>query len=355
MGNIKLLDCTLRDGGYLVNKKFGDNTIKGMIHHLVEANVDIVEVGFLEKESGETGSTVFKNSDEIKKFLPKNNSKTMFVALADYSRYDVELLKPCDGKSIDGIRICFFKHERKEAINVCKKVKALGYKVFVQPVDILGYSDIEILDLIKEVNEVLPYTLSIVDTFGSMYLDDLERIFYLVHHNLRDDIAIGLHSHNNMQMSFALSQRFMELCRGKRESIIDATMCGMGRGAGNTNTELIAQYMNRKFNKNYDIDILLDIVDIYMKSLMVKCTWGYSIPYFLAGVFSAHVNNISYLTDKATIKMRDIRHVLDNVGAEKRKRYDYEFLEEKYREYMNSILKAPVRYDNMKRQSDMII
>lgn len=349
MKNIKILDCTLRDGGYLVNKKFGSNVIKGMISHLTDARVDIVEVGFLQTEPGESGSTVFRSADAVKNYLPQVRNNTMYVALADFSRYNIDLLEACDNKSIDGIRACFFKNERKEVIDFCIRIKQLGYKVFVQPVDILGYTDSEILDLLDDVNSILPYAFSVVDTFGSMYFDDLERIFYLIHHNLEKSVNLGFHSHNNMQMSFALAQRFIELAAGKRNAFVDSTMCGMGRGAGNTNTELIAQFMNRKLEANYDLDILMDIVDIYMNSLMAKCTWGYSIPYFLAGVFSAHVNNISYLLNKSTIKMKDLRHILNGLGMEQRKRYDYELLEEECKSYFASAIDMPIDYSELKK------
>lgn len=126
---------------------------------------------------------------------------------------------------------CFFKHERYDVIPFCKKIKEKGYKLYVQPVDILGYSDHELLELIDMVNEIEPYAFSIVDTFGSMYKEDLQRVFFLIHHNLVATSKVGFHSHNNLQMSFALSQEFAEMTQGLREIVIDATMAGMGRGA----------------------------------------------------------------------------------------------------------------------------
>ena len=153
----------------------------------------------------------------------------------------------------------------------------------MQPVDILGYTDAELLDLIEKINELEPYAFSIVDTFGSLYREDLQRVFYLVHHNLWANAKIGFHSHNNLQMSFALSQDFIDMSQGLRDIVVDSTMAGMGRGAGNTNTELVMQYMNRKFNSGYDIDIVLDLIDNYIDGFHNSYEWGYSIPYFLAG------------------------------------------------------------------------
>lgn len=332
----KLLDCTLRDGAYLVDKEFGNATIHGIIDGLQQSKVDIIEIGFLQNEGMGDGKTVFFNSKDAKKFVPTDKKGCLFTVLADYSRYSIDNLDKYDGTSIDAVRACFFKHERFDVLPFCRKIKEQGYMCFVQPVDILGYSDEELIDLIKSINEIEPYCLSIVDTFGSMYIDDLERIFSLIHHNLVDDCYIGFHSHNNMQMSSALSQAFLNMAQSKRNVIVDATISGMGRGAGNTPTELIAQYMVQKQGAFYNIDAILDLIDTYMNNIKSKCTWGYSAPYFVAGCYGAHVNNVTYLNEKNSIRSKDIRYILNKIGVEKRKRYDYSLLEETYFEYVNS-------------------
>lgn len=186
------------------------------------------------------------------------------------------------------------------------------------------------------VNQVEPECLSIVDTFGSMYQEDLHRIFEIIHHNLLPSCRIGFHSHNNMQLSNALSQEFIRLSTGRRNIVIDGTISGMGRGAGNTPTELIVEYVNTHINGNYDMDSLLDTIDIYMDNIRSKCSWGYSTPFFVAGCYGAHVNNIAYLTQKNSIKSKDIRYVLNKIGAQARKRYDYVLLENTYMDLMKS-------------------
>lgn len=337
--SIKVLDCTLRDGGYLVNSEFGDEVIKDIIRTLYRSNVDIIECGFLKDEPHKGGSTIFNCVSQISPYLPEERfdckSSTSFVALADYSRYNVENLKPFDGKSIDGIRECFFKHEINEALKVAYKIKDKGYKVYIQPVDILGYSDLEILELIKKVNKLKPYAFSIVDTFGSMFKEDLERVFMLINNNLSDNIKVGFHSHNNMQLSFALSQEIINLSFGKRDVIIDSTLCGMGRGAGNTNTELLINYINSKFKGKYDLKEVLELIDKHMVEIYKKCTWGYSIPYFIAGVHNSHVHNISYLLEKENMNSNVLYDILKNVDPLDRKKYDYDNLDIIYKEYID--------------------
>ena len=106
----KLLDCTLRDGAYLLDKRFGDDIIKGIIRGLVKAKVDYIEIGFFQDDGFGEGKTVFKDSKDAGRFVPDNKNGCEFTVLADYSRFSVNNLDKCDGSSIDVVRECFFKH-----------------------------------------------------------------------------------------------------------------------------------------------------------------------------------------------------------------------------------------------------
>lgn len=346
-----LLDCTLRDGAYLIDKKFGDPVIKGIINGLIKTGVDFIEIGFFQDDDFGTGKTVFRNSQDAKKFIPQDKKGCQFTVLADYSRFSTEKnLDKCESSSIDAVRECFFKKERFDALKACRDIKNKGYKLFVQPVDILGYTDIELVEFINLINEIEPYSFSIVDSFGSMYQEDLHRVFEIINHNLISTCKIGFHSHNNMQLSNALSQEFIRMSAGKRDCIVDGTISGMGRGAGNTPTELIAQYMVSQLGYNYDIDALLDIIDGYMDNIKTRCSWGYTTPYFVAGCYSAHVNNIAYLTKKNSIRSKDIRFILNKVGVIARKRYDYDLLEKTYVDLLNSEIDDSHTLSMLKKQ-----
>jgi len=167
---------------------------------------------------------------------------------------------------------------------------------------------------------------------------------------LTSDCRIGFHSHNNLQMSSALSQAFVKMALGRRNAIIDSTISGMGRGAGNTPTELIAQYLVSKWGCSYNIDAILDLIDGYMDNLRTKCSWGYSTPFFLAGAYSSHVNNIAYLTRKNSIRSKDIRYLLNKVGAESRKIYFYDLLESTYLQYMEANIDDSLAIDRLRKE-----
>ena len=261
MSKIQVLDCTLRDGGYCNNCRFGFDNEKKIVHGLIEANIDIIECGFLMNTvKYDKDVTKFTSIKEAARIIPRNKEGKIFVMLTDYGKYHLEDLPEYDGTSVDGLRVAFHKKNRLAALDECKKIKAKGYKIFVQAMVSLSYTDEEFLDLIHRVNELEPYAFYIVDSFGMMKRKDLIRLFYLVEHNLKEKIKIGFHSHNNMQLAYSNAQSLVDL-HSDRELIIDSSVYGMGRGAGNLNTELFVQYLNDNADGNYDIKPLLSIID----------------------------------------------------------------------------------------------
>lgn len=349
MKNVQVLDCTLRDGGRIIDCKFDDLTIGNMTRDLTDSGIDIVEVGFLRSQElveYRGDSTFFTEVSQISRFLPEQNQKnTMYVAFIDFNMYDFDKLEKCSGDSITGIRVGFTKKQFETQLDDIKKalikVKDQGYKLFVQGVNSLAYTDKELLNLIDVINEIEPYSYGIVDTYGAMYLDDMTHYYNLVDYNLNKDICIDIHSHNNFQSSFAFSQEIVRLAEGRRKIILDATLNGMGKCAGNLNTELIVDYLNRKKNYDYNLDKILDTIDRYLEPLKQQYEWGYSIPAFMAGIYKSHPNNIIYLTNKYRLNSKDIKYIISGIDEATRQRYDYENIQRIYREYNEN------RYDDM--------
>lgn len=338
--NVQILDCTLRDGGRIINCNFENSTIKNITNELTDAGIDIVEVGFLRSRDlvdYNGNSTFFTDVPQMSQFIPFNNNGTLYVAFIDYNMYDFDELQECDNTSITGIRVGFTKKQYEEDFegikNALNIVKQKGYKLFIQTVNSLGYSDKELLDIIDMANEVEPYSFGIVDTYGAMYLEDIIHYYNVVDYNLKSDICIDIHSHNNFQLSFAFAQEIVRLSGDKRNIILDATLNGMGKCAGNLNTELIADYLMRRKNYDYELDIILDIIDRYLTPLKSKYFWGYSIPAFMAGIYKSHPNNIIYLTEKYRLDSKDIKYIISAIDEDKRQRYDYDNIQKIYREY----------------------
>lgn len=336
---IQLLDCTLRDGAYVVDAKFGTPAIKGIIKRMQDANIDIIECGWLKDAEHVEGTSFFHLPEDIQPYLIDRNSSATYVVMIDWDRYNLDNLKPYDGKTIDAIRVVFPQKKFKEGIAVGRKVKDKGYKVYLQAANTLGYSDMELIELAEEVNRVHPVGLSVVDTFGAMYEEDLTHIVSILDRHLEKDIQLGFHSHNNQQLSFALCIHFVNLLQNTgRSMIIDSSLCGMGRGAGNTTTELMASYLNRKHQGNYDMNVIMDAIDTYMGYFQENYSWGYSTPYFISGMYCAHVNNIAYLIRSHRTNTKDMRNIIESLSDTERLKYDYDLLEQKYVDYQNKVV-----------------
>ena len=341
MKNVRVLDCTLRDGGRIINCAFPDQEIRQLSHRLANAKIDIVEIGFLRDYHDVTytgDSTFFTDVDQMIPFIDKDKKNTMYVAFIDYGMFDFSSLKAYDGRSIDGIRFGFTKKnyaEHKDDILRCMGIiKEKGYKLFIQGVNSLNYSDLEILELVSMVNDVHPYSFGIVDTYGAMYMDDVDRIYGLIDNNMKKDICINFHSHNNYQLSFAFAQEVIKLSRGSRQIIIDGTLNGMGKVAGNLNTELLVDYLVRKLQYDYEVDDLFDMIDDFIYQYSLKHKWGFSTAALMAGIYKSHPNNIIYLTQKFRLDTKDIGKILSMIDPDKRQRYDYDNIQKLYIEYI---------------------
>lgn len=335
MNDIKILDCTLRDGGYINNWNFGEETIYSVIEKLEAASVDIVEVGFLTEKSKDTDYTLFSSVKEVEQFMPKTHN-SMYVGMIAIGEKEIDPAKLAeyDGKSIDGIRLTFHQDEVEKAVAWAKIIKEKGYKVFMQPVGTIFYSDAELLQLVNKMNDLDPYAFYIVDTLGSMYRNKLLYMFYLVDSNLNPDIRIGFHAHNNLQLAFSNAQELSRI-HTQRSLILDSSVYGMGRGAGNLPTELITQYINDNIEKKYDTTIVLDIYDENISLIRDEFEWGYSVPYDIAASYVCHPNYATFLLNKQTLVMKNIEEIIKLIPKQERAIYNKKLIEELYIEFQN--------------------
>ena len=310
MPDIKLLDCTLRDGGYVNSWNWGFAAAKDIIASLTRAGTDIVEVGFLRNVDGYNPDvTVCNTIEELNRLLPAHTGSTMYSGMAMRSNYDIAKLSPYEGHAL---RCCALPPTitiSAKAWIFAREVKARGYKLSINPINIMGYADKDLLWILDQVNEIHPYQFSIVDTFGSMRRRDLERIVSLVDHNLAPDIRVGLHLHENMALSFCLAQEFLDK-HLRRDLAVDGSLMGMGRIPGNLPIELIADYMNEYFGGHYNIDDLMDAIQDHIAPIKGNCAWGYTPAYFLSAKFNLHRNYAEHYLGKGDLTNRDINHIL---------------------------------------------
>ena len=162
---------------------------------------------------------------------------------------------------------------------------------------------------------------------------DMLRFFYLIEHNLAEGIQVGFHSHNNLQLAYANAQTLVEL-GSSRPLLIDASIQGMGRGAGNLNTELFLEHLNDNAGGHYQVKPLLRAIDRVVGGFYQQNPWGYSLPNYLSASHNAHPNYALFLTEKNTLTVEDIDRIFDAMAPQKRASFDRAYIEKLYLEYM---------------------
>jgi len=333
---IKLLDCTLRDGGYLNDWNFGEDNIISIFERLVSAGIDIIEVGFLdERRSFDSNRTIQPNTEAVnRQFGRLNRGRTSAVAMIDYGTCDIKNIMPCKECWLDGIRVIFKKEKLTPALAFCKQVKDLGYKVFVQAVSITSYSDDELRELTEEVNALEPYALSMVDTYGLLEPDSLVRIAKIIDEGLKTDIVLGFHAHNNFQLGYA--NVIALLNAGLQHDLaIDGTLYGMGKSAGNAPIELIAMKMNALLGKTYDIEQLQEAISTCVLDMYNHRPWGYTLFFYIAAKNGCHPDYVSHLMSKRTLSITAINEILQQIPENKKLGKDMKLLESLYLNYQN--------------------
>ena len=319
--SVQITDCTIRDGGYLFNKNPNPGFVIGIMRGLAEAGVDYVETGFLQNNVTDD-ALVYANPDGIRKYIPADCQNTNFLGFCDNSRYSLEQLTAYDGTSVKWLRISFAQHEMDESLLFCEGAMKKGYYVQFNPMDSISYSDEAREKLIREVNKVKPASFSIVDTFGAMDMTDLVHIFKQVNSLLDRDIKIGLHSHDNLGLSCALAERMIELSEETgRDIIVDGSLFGMGRGAGNAKTELLADYINKHCGGHYDIRKLLEVIDAYITPMLGDIHWGYDLPMYVCGTLHSHVDNVYHLKERYDCVANELYDTIQSLPPQQRTRY----------------------------------
>lgn len=334
MSGIKLLDCTLRDGGHVTQGKFGEQAIKSIIADLVKAKIDIIEVGFLWQTETDMDTARFYDIATVKKFLPKDMGASKVSLMAD--NVDLEHLEPYDG-TVEYIRISFRKNEMDWARKAAKTVIDKGYKCFMNPIHGSSISDKEYLEIIDMVNEIHPFAFSIVDTFGAMRQSDLARLYYLIDYNLDETIELGVHLHENLGLAYSLAQHILSIVSPKRNITIDGSLFGMGKIPGNLCIEQVMDYMNIEYQSNYATEPVYDAIDQFIMPIYHRVGgWGYSIPYAISAQCGVHRTYAEYLVNKERLMTKDVRRILKSIPEEKSEIFDKDFIEKQYKAYMNA-------------------
>ena len=218
--------------------------------------------------------------------------------------YNIHDLPVCtEDTNIKGIRLAFHKNQIYDALNDAKFIIEKGYKLFVQPMVTLSYTNEELIDLLSKFCPLNPYALYIVDSFGSMQGSELSSILQIFESIVPRSVSIGFHAHNNLQLAFSNALTFIGECSFKHNILIDSSIMGMGRGAGNLNTELICDHLSKFHALNYKLINILSIIDSDFEYLKRKFSWGYKVAYFLSATCKCHPNYGTFLPRKGIFQL----------------------------------------------------
>jgi len=338
MREIYLLDCTLRDGGYINDWHFGKDAIFNIGKKIVMSGIEYFEIGFVRDCEYDADYSLFDGNESAAKMFSPKKSGTKYVGMIDMGRpVSLSRLGKRCNDGFDVFRVIFKKNKIEQAYEYIKELIGYGYEVFAQAVGTDGYSDSEFIELIEKFNSLDIKAFYIVDSFGVIKKKHFMRLLQIADNNLREEIMLGYHSHNNMQQALGNAVAMTEYSF-KRDIVIDACVYGMGRGAGNLNLELFSEYMNENFGKNYQIEPMLEIIDEYLNYVYSEHYWGYSLPLYLSAYNNCHPNYAIYFAAKGTLTVKSYNEILKSIPKNERSEFSEKKAEEFYKKYQENFI-----------------
>lgn len=283
---IKILDCTVRDGGLINNHDFDLHFVRALYKALSEAGIDYMEIGYKNSRRlfnpKEFGKWKFCEEEDIKKAIDGIESKKMKLSvMVDVDRVDIEDIKPKKESPVDMIRVASYVKDIDKAIFLSNHFAQKGYETTINIMAISRALDNELNEALHQLEEECKAgVIYIVDSFGSLYQETTEFLIKKARHILKTK-EVGIHAHNNQQLAFANTIEAII----HDANYLDATVYGLGRAAGNCPLELLLGFLK---NPKFDIRPVLDIISKEFIPLREKIEWGYIIPYAITGILDEH-------------------------------------------------------------------
>lgn len=284
---VKILDCTIRDGGYANNWDFTDECVLATFLTAQKSNVDYFEVGYRKKNATRKFERI--TDDKLDFLVNYKNNKTKLLVMVNDLEYDGEMFNPAEKSPIDGVRVACHVPELEIGINICEELKDLGYEVFLNIMNIPQIEAKHYELLAKWERKNILTSICFADSYGVLVPSKIPEYFEKLAECGFEKISI--HTHNNLQMAFANSLQAIK-CGAY---CVDATVFGMGRGGGNLPIELIVGYLKENSPEYY-----INLIEKYYLPIYKEHDWGYSVPALISGLKNIHPNkthntNLSYV------------------------------------------------------------
>lgn len=284
---LKVLDCTIRDGGLINDHHLDDELVKAVYDTCVEAGIDYMEVGYKNSKrlfaKDKFGAWKHCDEDDIRRIVEDNPSNLKLTAMADAEKSDYkEDIVPKDQSPLDVIRVATYVHQIPVAVDMIKDAYDKGYEVTCNIMAISAAKDVEIEAALEEVAKTPCSTIVVVDSFGTLYTEQVETLVkkYMAVAKATGK-EVGMHMHNNQQLAFA--NTIEGIIHGANR--VDATLFGMGRGAGNCPMELLIGFLR---NPKFHIRPIYQCLQDHIVPLRKKMEWGPLLAYNISGQLNQH-------------------------------------------------------------------
>jgi 4-hydroxy 2-oxovalerate aldolase len=282
---IKVLDCTIRDGGLMNNHDFDLRFVREVYRAISSAGIDYMEIGYKNSRKlfnpKDFGKWKFCDDDDIRKVMDGVESDTKISVMVDVDRVDVDQVLPKKESPVDMIRVATYVKDVDKAIYLVNHFADKGYETTVNIMAISRALDNELNECLEQLEkESKAKIIYIVDSFGSLYQETTEFLIKKAKSILKTK-EVGMHAHNNQQLAFGNTIEAII----HNANYVDGSIFGLGRAAGNCPTELLLGFLK---NPKYDIRPILDVISKEFVPLQKKIEWGYFIPYAITGILDEH-------------------------------------------------------------------
>ncbi|MEQ1751813.1 MAG: aldolase catalytic domain-containing protein [Prosthecobacter sp.] len=284
---IRVLDCTIRDGGLMNNHHFEDRVVKAVYEACAASGIDYMEIGYRASRKdiqvGEHGCWKYCLEEDIRRIVGDTVGGPKLSIMADAGKCDYREDIPAKKDSvIDLVRVACYVHQVPLALDMLKDARDKGYETTVNLMAVTTVGDSELEDGLFMLAQSEAQAIYVVDSFGALYSEQARRLVtkYLQFAKAQGK-EVGIHAHNNLQLACANTIEAIVL----GANYIDATMAGLGRGAGNCPMELLLGLLR---NPQYDLVPVLKCVEETIEPLRKHLGWGFDLPYMLTGLFNQH-------------------------------------------------------------------
>ncbi len=279
---VKVLDCTIRDGGLCNSWKFDHDLVGRTFHALSEAGVDYMEVGYRSSEEAfsraKVGPWRFCDEKDLEAVAARGTMK--LSVMLDVGKVAPKDIPPASQTMISVVRIATYANQMDQALELLRHCRDAGYETFI---NVMAVSVVhpDVMDrYLEKLARSEVENVAVVDSFGSLLPHHVRFLFHKYRSYLGQDKKIGMHAHNNLQNGFANTVAAIE----EGADFVDATIHGIGRGAGNCPIETLLFYLD---NPKYNVRPILDLVEEFA-TLRDDLRWGYHLPYAISGYMNVH-------------------------------------------------------------------